>query len=100
MGGTTSQNNTLKPAVALAGRVPVKVTDENGHIKKGDLLTTSSKAGYAMKFEMIDERTAESFEELKEISYANSLRRGAVLGKALEDCNQEECRILAFVSLQ
>jgi hypothetical protein len=35
--------------VALAGRVPVKVTTENGSIKRGDYLTTSSKAGYAMK---------------------------------------------------
>ena len=35
--------------LALAGRVPVKVTLENGEIKKGDLLTPSSTAGYAMK---------------------------------------------------
>ncbi len=35
--------------VALAGRVPVKVTNENGAIKRGDYLTASSKAGYAMK---------------------------------------------------
>lgn len=35
--------------VALAGRVPVKVTDENGPIKRGDFLTTSSTPGYAMK---------------------------------------------------
>ena len=32
MGGFTPQNSTLKPAVALAGRVPVKVTDENGKV--------------------------------------------------------------------
>ena len=30
-------------------RVPVKVTDENGLIQRGDLITTSSKAGYGMK---------------------------------------------------
>lgn len=41
--------NQTKPAIALAGRVPTKVTDENGIIKKGDLLTTSSKKGYGMK---------------------------------------------------
>ncbi len=35
--------------VALAGRVPVKVTLEGGAIKPGDLLTSSSKPGYAMK---------------------------------------------------
>ncbi len=35
--------------VALVGRVPVKVTDENGSIEVGDALTTSSTEGYAMK---------------------------------------------------
>ena len=35
--------------VAIVGIVPVKVTAENGAIHRGDLLTTSSKPGYAMK---------------------------------------------------
>jgi hypothetical protein len=35
--------------VALMGVVPTKVTSENGPIRAGDLLTTSSKPGYAMK---------------------------------------------------
>ncbi len=35
--------------VALVGRVPVKVTDENGPVMTGDYLTTSSTPGYAMK---------------------------------------------------
>lgn len=35
--------------IALAGRVPVKVTTENGPIDKGDFLTPSSKSGFAMK---------------------------------------------------
>jgi hypothetical protein len=35
--------------VALSGRVPMKVTLENGPIKKGDLLTPSSTPGKAMK---------------------------------------------------
>ncbi len=40
----------LKPVlVALAGRVPVKVSLENGSISPGDLLTPSSTAGIAMK---------------------------------------------------
>ena len=37
-----------KITIALAGTVPVKATTENGHIHPGDLLTTSSKPGYAM----------------------------------------------------
>lgn len=35
--------------VAIAGIVSVKVTDENGPIQRGDLLTTSSTPGHAMK---------------------------------------------------
>lgn len=37
------------PALALVGRVPVKVTDENGPIRAGDLLVTSSTPGHAMR---------------------------------------------------
>lgn len=36
-------------AVALVGRVPVKVSSENGAIKPGDFLTASSVPGVAMK---------------------------------------------------
>lgn len=37
------------PALALAGRVPVKVTSEGGAIRTGDLLVASSTPGYAMR---------------------------------------------------
>ncbi len=40
--------------VALCGRVPCKVTDENGPIRRGDLLTASSTPGYAMKAKPIE----------------------------------------------
>ena len=40
---------TTDPAVALAGRVLIKVCTENGNIQPGDLLTTSSQHGTAMK---------------------------------------------------
>ncbi len=46
---TIKKLGSTHAAVALAGRVPVKVTLEGGAIKPGDLLTSSSKAGYAMK---------------------------------------------------
>src|SRR5262249_26780595 len=36
-------------AVALSGRVPVRVSDENGSILAGDPLTASSTPGVAMK---------------------------------------------------
>ncbi|MBI1936435.1 hypothetical protein HYS31_08460 [Candidatus Woesearchaeota archaeon] len=100
MGGWKGQNNTLKPAIALAGRVPVKVTNENGPIQKGDLLTTSSKAGYGMKFSLLDPANAKDFSELKMMLKENENRRNAVLGKSLENCDQQECKILAFVSMQ
>jgi len=35
--------------MAMVGVVPAKVTAENGSIKVGDLLVSSSKSGYAMK---------------------------------------------------
>ncbi len=47
--------------LALAGRVPVMVTDENGPIAPGDYLTSSSKPGLAMR----------------------ATRAGPVIGKAL-----------------
>jgi len=50
--------------VALVGRVPVKVSSENGSIKRGDLLTSSEKyPGYAMK----------------------ATRGGYVVGRSMED---------------
>lgn len=51
--------------IALAGKVFCRVVDENGPIKPGDLLTSSSRPGYAMK-----------------ASDATRLR-GAIVGKAL-----------------
>jgi hypothetical protein len=55
--------------VALSGRVPVKVSLENGEIKKGDYLTSSSTPGVAMK----------------------ALRPGPVVGKALEGFDSSSC---------
>jgi len=79
--------------VALSGRVPIKVSTENGEIKPGDYLTSSTTPGVAMK----------------------ALRPGPVIGKALEGFSQDtpgvtECsytpgvsvlcgKILAFVNL-
>jgi len=49
--GTSGVTETMNPPVALAGRVPVKVTDENGPIEPGDLLVSSSSTpGAAMRF--------------------------------------------------
>ncbi|MAG08233.1 hypothetical protein CMO89_02070, partial [Candidatus Woesearchaeota archaeon] len=80
--------------------VPTKVTNENGEIQPGDLLTTSSTEGHAMKCEIKDVRTASDFDELKEINYQNDLCRNSILGKALEPCTQSVCKITALVTLQ
>ncbi|MBI2590874.1 MAG: hypothetical protein HYW33_03280, partial [Candidatus Blackburnbacteria bacterium] len=68
--------------IALAGRVPVKATNENGAINKGDVLVSSSKSGYAMKCS--NNNDIDCF--------------GATIGKALEPCNSNECKILVLVS--
>ena len=47
MGG--AHGNGVPVLVALTGRVPIKVSDENGIIKAGDYLTSSSTPGVAMK---------------------------------------------------
>ncbi|MDI3544468.1 MAG: hypothetical protein PWQ28_749, partial [Candidatus Woesearchaeota archaeon] len=65
--------------VALAGSTPVKVTNESGEIHFGDLLTSSSKPGYAMK--------------------CPDKCEGAIIGKALEEFNQSEGMISVLVLL-
>jgi hypothetical protein len=65
--------------IALAGRVPVLVTDENGKIKAGDLLTVSSTPGVAMK----------------------ATKAGFTIGTALEDSNcvgDTPCKVLVMVN--
>lgn len=47
----TAANGITQPPVALAGRVRCKVSLENGPIAVGDLLTSSSVAGHAMKLD-------------------------------------------------
>ncbi|MCZ7356852.1 MAG: hypothetical protein O8C66_14300 [Candidatus Methanoperedens sp.] len=58
--------------VALCGRVPCKVVDENGPIKRGNLLTSSSIPGHAMKASPIKIKGEELF------------RPGTIIGKALD----------------
>lgn len=37
--------------MALVGRVPIKVSTENGPIRRGDVLVTASSTGYAMRYD-------------------------------------------------
>ncbi len=49
MGSSSKDSGGIPVLLALSGRVPVKVNQENGPIKAGDLLTPSSTPGVAMK---------------------------------------------------
>jgi hypothetical protein len=70
--GEVQASGTLAYPVALCGRVPCKVTAENGPIQRGDLLTSSSTPGHAMKAVPVN------FDGI-EIH-----RPGTIIGKALE----------------
>lgn len=76
LGARQSEGRAL---LALVGRVPVKATTENGPIRPGDLLTSSSKAGYAMRCE------------------SAAQCEGAIVGKALEALDADEGVILMLV---
>ena len=68
----------LQKPVALAGRVPVKVSTENGPIEVGDYLTSSSIPGVAMK----------------------ATRPGPTAGKALESYSASGIgKIMTFVNV-
>ncbi len=66
--------------VALTGRVPTKVSSENGSIEPGDYLTSSSTPGVAMK----------------------ATRPGQVVGKALQEFDAQSGttgKIMAFINI-
>jgi len=71
-----------RPVLAIAGRVPVKVSTENGPIEVGDLLVSSSTPGVAMKGSELDRCI------------------GAVVGKALEPFTGTLGEITAQVTLR
>jgi len=66
--------------LALAGVVPCKVTAENGAIHPGDMLTTSSVSGHAMK--------------------ATDIKTGTIIGKALEGLTGGTGKIQILVGLK
>jgi Head domain of trimeric autotransporter adhesin len=98
--GEPLKNAKPSTRLALTGRVPVKVTNENGAIVAGDLLTTSSTPGHAMKWSLLDVTKAKDFEELKTILAENERRRNAIIGKALESHTGGTGKIMVLISLQ
>ena len=73
--------------VAITGIVPTKVSTENGPVRQGDLLTTSSRAGYAMKASP------------QTINGVDVYPPGTIVGKALErlDAGDGVIRVLVVV---
>ena len=87
-GAADGEDLTGKIPLAVAGVIPVKVTDENGPIAPGDALTSSSTPGRAMKATKI------------RIGKAAFYPSGVILGKALESHTDGEGVIQALVVLQ
>lgn len=74
--GTLDDPGTSPVLVAFSGRVPVKVTTENGPIRFGDLLTSSSTPGVAMR----------------------ATKAGQIIGQAMTEFNGEgEGSVMAFI---
>jgi len=83
------EENGKRPyPVALSGRAPCKATDESGPIKRGDLLTSSSTPGYAMKARPVGTNGQAHFQP------------GTVIGKALEALESGKGTIEIFVCLK
>lgn len=81
---TSEQDNKAargEPRLALTGRVPVKVSAENGAIRPGDLLVSSSVPGHAMR------------------APANP-RPGTVIGKAMQPLDHATGTIEMLVMLR
>lgn len=78
----TEETKSTEVPMAMVGRVPTKVSTENGPIKVGDLLVTSSTLGYAMK------------------GTDRGQILGAVVGKALGSLDSGTGVIMVLVTLQ
>lgn len=68
--------------MGVVGVIPTKVCLENGAIKRGDLLVTSSKAGHAMKAIPVN------------VNGVLIYPTGAILGKALENFDGQESGLI------
>jgi len=79
-GSDEEMENPGKVPLAIVGIVPVKASAENGPIAPGDLLTTSSTPGHAMR--------------------ADHFVGGTIIGKALEPLEEGTSVIQMLVTLQ
>jgi hypothetical protein len=84
----TSRVDPDELPVAIVGIVPTKVSTENGPVQAGDLLTSSSTVGYAMKASPV------------RVGRAKIYRPGTILGKALEPLEEGKGVIKVLVTLR
>lgn len=80
--GEENYRSAFDIPLALSGTVPCNVTDEGGIIMPGDLLTSSSTPGHAMKFD-----------------FKKHSETGTIIGKALEkhESGKGKIKILVFL---
>jgi hypothetical protein len=78
--GIKEGGNPGEALIAIAGKVPCNVDASNGRIEEGDLLTTSTRTGYAMK--------------------ATDPKIGTILGKAMGNLDSGTGTIEVLVTLQ
>ena len=74
--------------IALCGCVPCKVSAENGPIRRGDLLTSASKPGFAMRARSV------------QIDGRSVFAGGTLIGKAMSAHAEGEGEIEVFVILR
>jgi hypothetical protein len=87
-GSGDNEVSTGKVPLAVVGVVPVKISAANGAIRPGDLLTTSSIPGYAMKAKPMT------------MNGYTSYQSGAIIGKALGTLDNDTGMIQMLVMLQ
>jgi len=73
---------TDKVPMGVIGVIPTKVCNENGPIRRGDILVTSGRAGYAMKADL------------------DKLKPGQAIGKALENFEGMTGKIKVLVNVR
>jgi hypothetical protein len=71
-----------KVPMGVVGVIPTKVCNENGPIRRGDILVSASKPGYAMKADV------------------NVLKPGQAIGKALQEFDGETGKIKVLVNVR
>ena len=71
-----------KVPMGVVGVIPTKVCNENGPIRRGDILVTASKPGYAMKADL------------------DKLKPGQAIGKALQEFDGQTGLIKVLVNVR